>query len=279
MKTQILIASLLVTCLSSFVTMAQVTKGLHFYMPFNEEQGGVAKDVGPNKFEAKLHKSAKFTAKGKVGGAIEFKGGPALIEDPVLGKQDDLYVEHLTVAVWIFPFKISNIALGGGHVYGNIFYDKSGKSDDNVEFGLGSGQGIYWYINSGHKNMGPFAGGDPDTTISLPKLGLKANTWYHVVGTFDGKEVRIYVNGKLEGKNPVDKKGPVMVWNDNNIEIGGRPDTNDGANLYQGKLDELAVYNRALTPTEVVTVMEAKDILSVDASSKLAVKWGYLKTN
>ena len=279
MKSQIFIASLLVACLSSFTTVAQVTKGLHFYMPFNEGQGEVAKDVGPNKFEAELHKSAKFTAKGKVGGAIEFKDGPALIKDPVLGKQDDLYVEHLTVAVWIFPFEISNIALGGGHVYGNIFYDKSGKSDDNVEFGLGSGQGIYWYINSGQKNMGPFAGGDPDTTISLPKLGLKANTWYHVVGTFDGKEIRIYVNGKLEGKKPVDKKGPVMVWNDNNIEIGGRPDTNDGANLYQGKLDELAVYNRALTPTEVVTVMEAKDILSVDASSKLAVKWGYLKTN
>ena len=126
--------------------------------------------------------------------------------------------------------------------------------------------------------MRPFVDGDPDTTISLPKLGLKANTWYHVVGTFDGKEIRIYVNGKLEGKKPVDKKGPVMVWNDNNIEIGGRPDTNGGANLYQGKLDELAVYNRALTPAEVVTVRKAKDILSVDASSKLATKRGYLKT-
>ena len=73
MKTQILIASLLVACLSSFVTMAQVTKGLHFYMPFNEEQGGVAKDVGPNKFEAKLHKSAKFTATGKVGGRLDLR--------------------------------------------------------------------------------------------------------------------------------------------------------------------------------------------------------------
>ena len=127
--------------------------------------------------------------------------------------------------------------------------------------------------------MKAFAGGYHARTIWLPKWGFKAYTWYHVVGTFDGKEVRIYVNGKLEGKNSVDKKDPVMVWNDNNIEIGGRPDTNDGANLYQGKLDELAVYNRALPPTEVVTVMEAKDILSVDASSKLAVKWSYLKTN
>ena len=42
-----------------------------------------------------------------------------------------------------------------------------------------------------------------------------------------------------------------MVWNDNNIEIGGRPDTNGGANLYKGLLDELAVYDRALTAAEV----------------------------
>ena len=53
--------------------------------------------------------------------------------------------------------------------------------------------------------MGPFVDGDPDTTISLPQLGLNANIWCHVVRTFDGKEIRIYVNGKLEGKKHVDK--------------------------------------------------------------------------
>ena len=73
MKSQILIVSLLAVCLSPFTIMAQVTKGLHFYMPFNEGQGKVAKDIGPNKFEAELHKSAKFTAKGKIGRVIEFK--------------------------------------------------------------------------------------------------------------------------------------------------------------------------------------------------------------
>ena len=45
MKSQIIIVSLLVVCLSPFTTMAQVTKGLHFYMPFNEDQGKVAKTL------------------------------------------------------------------------------------------------------------------------------------------------------------------------------------------------------------------------------------------
>lgn len=64
----------------------------------------------------------------------------------------------------------------------------------------------------------------------------------------------------------------------NNIEIGGRPDTNGGANLYKGLLDELAVYDRALTAEEVETVMNAKDILTVDITGKLTTTWGALRT-
>ena len=66
--------TVLAFCVVTFEATAQVTKGLHFYLPFNEGKGDVAKDVGPNGFEAELHDSAKFVAKGKVGGAIEFSG-------------------------------------------------------------------------------------------------------------------------------------------------------------------------------------------------------------
>lgn len=112
----------------------------------------------------------------------------------------------------------------------------------------------------------------------MPNLGLKPKNSYHVVGTFDGEKIQIYLDGKLEGEKDVPKNGPVMVWNDNNIEIGGRPDTNGGANLYKGLLDELAVYDRALTAEEVETVMNAKDILAVDIAGKLTTTWGALKT-
>ena len=106
-------------------------------------------------------------------------------------------------------------------------------------------------------------------THSLPNLGLKPKNWYHVVGTFDGEKIQIYLDGELAGEKDVPNNGPVMVWNDNNIEIGGRPDTNGGANLYKGLLDELAVYDRVLTAEEVKTVMNARDILTVDVAGKL----------
>ncbi|MDE0687126.1 MAG: hypothetical protein OXI61_03060 [Candidatus Poribacteria bacterium] len=43
-------------------------------------------------------------------------------------------------------------------------------------------------------------------------------------------------------------------------------------------LDELAVYDRALTLKEVITIMNAKDILTVDVAGKLTTTWGALKT-
>ncbi len=275
MRRLFLIFAIFTFCVATLSATARITDGIHFYLPFNEGKGDVARDVGPNGFEAVLHDSAEFVADGKVGGAIEFSGGPAIIEDP--GGQSEVYVEHLTVAVWIFPFEISDIAIGNGHVYGNIFYDKSGTSDDNVEFGLGSGEGLYWYINSGQKDMGPFNGADVDTTVSLPNLGLKPDTWYHVVGTFDDEALKVYLDGELVGEKATPNNGPVMVWNDNNIEIGGRPDTNGGANLYKGLLDELVVYDRALSAEEVETVMNSRDILTVDVAGKLTTTWGALK--
>ena len=90
-------------CVATFDATAQVTEGIHFYMPFNEGKGKVIKDVGPKRFEAELHDGAKFV-KGKVGTAIEFSEGPAVIIDPRPGGPSELYVEHLTVAVWIHPF-------------------------------------------------------------------------------------------------------------------------------------------------------------------------------
>ncbi len=260
-------------CIMSFNATAKVTKGLHFYMPFDEGDGKIAMDVGPKGFEAILHETAKFVEDGKKGGAIEFSAGSAKIMEP--GGKSDLWTEHLTVAVWIYPYEISDEVLGTGHVYGNIFFHKSGASDDNVEFGLGSGQGLYWYINSGQKNMGPFDGADVDTTLPLQNLGLKADNWYHVVGTFDGKELRIYLDGELAGDKPVPAHGPVMIWNDNPLEFGGR---GTGENAYKGLLDELIVYDRALTEEEVMEVMTSKDIFAVDAAGKLTTTWGDLKS-
>ena len=47
MKKYFWIFTVLAFCVVTLEATAQVTRGLHFYMPFNEGKGDIAKDVGP----------------------------------------------------------------------------------------------------------------------------------------------------------------------------------------------------------------------------------------
>lgn len=86
-----------------------------------------------------------------------------------------------------------------------------------------------------------FAGG------LVGKSEIQPKTWNHVVMVRDGREVSVHLNGsaspELAGEvsgDPRDHAGRVF--------IGGRHD--NGAN-FEGKIDELALYDRALTQAEV----------------------------
>jgi len=76
--------------------------------------------------------------------------------------------------------------------------------------------------------------------------------WYHVVGTWSAasEELRLYVNGALENVTHINGSTINDVARD--LVIGGRH--NGGAvydRLFEGTIDEVNVYGRALTATEV----------------------------
>jgi hypothetical protein len=79
---------------------------------------------------------------------------------------------------------------------------------------------------------------------------VAADTVYHVVGTYDGSTMRIYVNGSLEAT--LVRHGSV-----NNSSYGGAIAYKGWGTLpsphFQGRLDEIAIYKTALTPTQVQT--------------------------
>jgi hypothetical protein len=70
--------------------------------------------------------------------------------------------------------------------------------------------------------------------------------WYFLAATWDGDTVRIYVDGALMSSSPL--KTP-MKKDNHPVEIGR--DTGGLTDWYQGKLDEVRIYNRALTSAEV----------------------------
>lgn len=68
--------------------------------------------------------------------------------------------------------------------------------------------------------------------------------WNHVMGAFDGSALQLYVNGYPQGRVTV--SGAACV-NSSNLLIGN--DTS--ARFFAGRLDEVTLYKRALSPTEV----------------------------
>ena len=83
-----------------------------------------------------------------------------------------------------------------------------------------------------------------DTTTVQTTTTLTANTWYHIVATFDGNNLRIYLNGNLEGTTA--KTGTIQSAS-SNLYLGGRV----GDIYFDGEIDEARIYNRALSPAEV----------------------------
>lgn len=79
------------------------------------------------------------------------------------------------------------------------------------------------------------------------------NQWYHVVGTYDGTNQRLYVDNTPEGSKTVSIDPPKRR---NNIKLFG----NSGESVYDGLLDDLRLYDRALSPGEVSNLHTTGDI-------------------
>ena len=73
-----------------------------------------------------------------------------------------------------------------------------------------------------------------------------ANTWFYVVGTYDGANQKLYINGALEDN---DAETGNIDNDDVSLTIGALED--GGGRHFKGSLDEIRVYNRALSAAEI----------------------------
>jgi hypothetical protein len=84
----------------------------------------------------------------------------------------------------------------------------------------------------------------------LGKSILQPNKWYHVAVTYDGSFLKQYVNGNLDGS--AQASGP--------LSTGPQPlrmGCTSGGYFFNGRIDELSLYNRALGPTEIQRIFAA----------------------
>jgi hypothetical protein len=74
---------------------------------------------------------------------------------------------------------------------------------------------------------------------------LQTKRWYHVVGTWDGVNSRIYVNGVLDN-TPTARAAPITV-NISPVYLGGQ----SGTDLFQGVFDDIRLFNHELSVDEI----------------------------
>jgi hypothetical protein len=87
--------------------------------------------------------------------------------------------------------------------------------------------------------------------VGASSTTLPANQWSHVAVTYNGSSMQLYVNGSAVG-SPTTISGTINSGS-NTLWIGGN---NAAGEYFQGRIDEMRIYNRALSSSEVVTARD-----------------------
>jgi hypothetical protein len=120
--------------------------------------------------------------------------------------------------------------------------------------------GWIFYLNEGRitlnltQDLNPLIGSEVVGTTDL-----RDGSWYHVLGTYDGSEIRVYVDGKLENSvsysNGFDTSYYHLSPGDGHgVYIGLRCDTctSVGGWYYDGVIDEVRIQNKSITQEEMI---------------------------
>lgn len=101
--------------------------------------------------------------------------------------------------------------------------------------------------------------GRKDLTYLKARTPFLPGSWYHVVGTYDGREQRIYLDGRLQGAS-TDQKGPIDYPPKGFYTLAAYRDDNE---LYPllGRLETVSVFARALSAEEVLARFDARKVL------------------
>jgi YVTN family beta-propeller protein len=161
---------------------------------------------------------------GKYGNGLSFNGTSALVTIPDSSSLD--LTSALTLEAWVYP--TTSVAAWRDVIY---------KAPDDT------------YYLEGTSDTGPPAmGGTYSTSGPLrAPSALPVNTWSHIAATYDGAVMRLYVNGtQVASRN---QTGAISI-SAGPLNIGG--DATYGQ-YWQGLIDEVRVYDRALTAAQIVT--------------------------
>ena len=194
---------------------------------FDEGSGTVLGDSSGNVNNGAIS-GATWSTAGKFGSALSFNGTNNLVSIPDSNSLD--LTTALTLEAWVRPAALGTVwrTVLMKEQPGNLVYD------------------LYANTDKGFPETALWIGGERTARSSA---ALPLNSWTHLASTYDDATLRLYVNGVQAAS--LAQTGSVAT-STGSLRIGGN---NVWPEWFSGLIDEVRVYNRALTPSEITTDM------------------------
>jgi len=222
---------------SNFV-QDEFPEGLLAWWRFDEESGTIAKDETGN-FDGRINGAKRST--GINGGALSFAG---INENVRINNTPGLNLtgDQVSLSVW---FSRDQIDQSGAFFFFNSKYilriDKMGKIAFSVYNPTFTDVALKWQDRVADRD------------------------WHHVVGVYDGTELRLYLDGAL--MNSIPKTGNLKSSTADFL-IGSQ----NSENFFSGQLDEAMIFDKALTQ-EDVSYLFANNYNPSNGNASLVAHW------
>ena len=172
-------------------------------------------------------------ASGRTGQAFSLNGSGAYIG--VLDSPSLALTESITIDGWFYASEI---------VHGSPIYnrrDASNQGGVSLQLfnccGLASNT-VVFYLSTAKGWI----------SVQAPDDSVVTGSWYHAAATYDGSNMRLYLNGYVVASMAL--SGSIVYPNLPIVEIGHAP-IDSTIYYFNGLIDEVQIYNRALSSVEV----------------------------
>ncbi|HEY4784486.1 MAG TPA: LamG domain-containing protein [Bacteroidales bacterium] len=226
--------------------------GLVAYYKFN----GDVKDYSGNNNNGTYYGRGIYSTgyKSDTNGAIDLNGSTDYV---AVNNSTLLNPKQISICAWYYAYSFNGCGanslvtkrknLGSSIQYQyhlNVLSDSYGgnPSDPHMRqfgFNITTDKGAYPITTTGTGNY------------SFKYFQYQLYEWNFIVGTFDGDSIKLYVNGDLRAWGSA--KGN-LVQSTTNVHIGNFEGLSESYYFTAGRVDEVRIYNRALTNSEILSL-------------------------
>jgi hypothetical protein len=212
----------------------------------DEDSGWTAQDASGNQHTGRFEPGVAYFLPGRGPAdldydeqtphrAVHFAGGRMIAETaPLTG--------NWSLAFWLW----NGLPVDAREVTGYLAALGSARNDSDLADHL-------WLTGAGQGGVLSFAPGDGPALVGKTPLNLR--TWHHVVLVRDGRRVQVYLDGRAAPE--IDGEVPAASVQQPRWYFGG---SNDLRATWEGKLDDIAVFDRALSDDQVAALYRASGL-------------------